>query len=290
MTKITKPAAAVKPGGHAKIRSKRRLQLHELAFWAQEKHAKGDRVSLPNGLSDVYNVFQKHGARSNTGILSRLWNKGVATFKRDNRCKNFDNVALFIAANVDLKTRTFSLNGGTQQQAAARLGIDQSTFSRYMGLMITMGVIRPAFNGDNDPRNPRSGLIYKNGIPLNNIYYVCDDFGYLAGKTAGDKLAQAFKIADEKASVNGLSLVDRLLVVRNTLWEGTIERRIKGISKGCLKTTLSKITDRSRAAAIIFKRAQKRGELCGMNETAITSYVNVLLKTCGFGSVDNITI
>lgn len=268
----------------------KRLTLDKLAFWAEQKAAKQERIVLPGGLSDVYNVILKHGARSNTGLMNRLYSRGIDTFRRSSRCRNFDNVALFIVANVDLKTRTFSLNGGTQHQAAVRLGVSQSTISRILALMIKMGVIRHAFNGDNDPRNPRSGLIYKQGIPLNNIYYVCDDFGYLAGQTAGDKFVEAFEKADQKASECGLTLVDRILVVRNTLWEGTIERRIKGISTGCLKKTICKLTDRSRAATIIYKRALKRGELVGMTEDKITSYVNILLSKCGFGKVDSIPV
>lgn len=261
----------------------KRLKLTSLAKWAKDKEAEGKSAYLPSGLSDVFNVISKNGARSNTGIISRLDSFGINTFIRSDRCLNFDNLCLFILANIDLKTRSFSLNGGVQSQMAKKLGVTQPTVSRLIELLTKMRLIRPAFCGDQSPTEANR-VLDKNGVPLNEIYFVEDDFGYLAGKTAGDKLAVAFSKADEKASKSGFCLHDRLIVVRNTLWEGTIERRIKGISEGCLKKTISKITDRSRATAIIQKRAKSRGDLIGMTEDTINKYINIVLKACGFTS------
>lgn len=263
-----------------------RLDLVDLAHWAKAKAAKGQKVFLPSGLSDVFNVIKRHGARGNAGLVNRLASEGINTLQRSNRCQNFDNLALFILANTDLKTRTFSLNGGTQKQVAEKLGVSQATVSRILSLMISMRVIRHAFCGDNKVNDPKSGLVKsQDGLNLNNIYYVCDDFGYLAGQTAGDKLVKAFNAADERETKKGLNLHSRLLVIRNTLWEQTIANRARQISKGCLKTKLQKVQDRSVAANIIMKRAQKRGELINRTEQQITAYINVLLNSCGFSSL-----
>lgn len=260
--------------------------LAQYAFWAKKKAEKGEVPRLPAGLSDVFNVFKKHGARANAGILARLRKVGVDTFHRRSRCKNFDKVAMFIIANVDLETRTFSRNGGTQSQMADMLGMSQSTISRILTLMIQMGVIRHAFLGNSPPSDVKAGLVHDSkSIPLNCIYFVNDDFGYLAGPTAGNKLRDVFTIADDQAvERSGLPLYSRLLIVRNTLWEGTISRRIKNISKGCIKSTIKKITDRSRASSILTKRAERRGDLFGLTDYQVTAYINILLESCGFGS------
>lgn len=239
---------------------------------------------LPKGKSDVFRVFMKHGALSNQAILSRLYRyHGIDTFKKQNRRNNFTQLCMWIAANVCLESRTFSLHG-TQDQIAEVIGVNQSTISRLLELLIKMRVIAPAFSGDHNPDDKKAGLVYdERKIPLNQIYKVLDDFGYLAGKTVGDKLVKAFQNADEKAfEKTKWTLQERLLTIRNTLWEGTIERRIKNITTGCLKRTLSSIKDRSRAAQIIFTRMKKRGEHLLLNEDELNNLINFRLKSCGF--------
>ncbi len=268
--------------------AKRIIELTKLAHWAESTHAAGKSVFLPRGLSDVYRVFAKNGARSNRVILDRVAH--LKTFVRHDRKINFDNVALFIIANVDKNTRTFSLNGGVQSQIAQRLNISQATVSRILSLMIQMRVIRHAFSGDNAPNDPKSGLIGdRDNIPLNAIYYVCDDFGYLAGKTAGDKLLDAFKKADVDASKSGFNITERLMLVRNTLWDGTIGRRSRGITTAHIKNTIKKITDRSRAAEIVYKRLSKRGDFLCIDSSQIDKIINAVLKSAGFGCSESLT-
>jgi hypothetical protein len=229
----------------------------------------------------------KHGALSHPSIVQRLKKEfGIETFIKQNRRNNFKHLCMWIAANVCLETRTFSSNG-TQGAIAEAIGVDQSTVSRLLALMVMMRVISPAFPGDKKPtENTKAGLVYDNeNIPLNQVYVVENDFGYLAGATAGRKLEDAFRKADDKAYANtGWKLHERLLIVRNTLWEGTIERRIKNISNGGLKRTLSKITDRSRAVQIILKRMAKRGEDLLLSEFELDRMVNARLKSCGFAA------
>lgn len=248
--------------------------------------AKSDKPYLHKGKADVFRVFMKHGALSHPSIVQRLKKEfGIETFIKQNRRNNFKHLCMWIAANVCLETRTFSSNG-TQGDIADVLGVNQSTVSRLLALMVQMRVISPAFPGDRDATEEKAGLVYDNdNIPLNQVYKVENDFGYLAGATAGRKLEEAFRKADDKAYANtGWKLHERLLTVRNTLWEGTIERRTKNISNGGLKRTLSKITDRSRAVQIILKRMVKRGEDLLLSEYELDRMVNARLKSCGFSA------
>jgi predicted XRE-type DNA-binding protein len=253
---------------------------------AAEAAANGKQPYLHKGKSDVFRVFMKHGALSHPSIINRLKaDHGIETFVKQNRRNNFKRLCMWIAANVCLETRTFSSNG-TQGQIAEMIGVDQSTVSRLLALMVKMRVITPAFTGDKDPTEPKAGLVFdEQGLPYNQVYKVEDDFGYLAGPTAGMKLESAFRKADEKAFANtGWNLHERLLTVRNTLWEGTIERRTKNITQGCLKRTISKITDRSRAVQIIFNRMKKRGEHLLLNGNELDRMVNARLVSCGFSA------
>lgn len=253
---------------------------------AAKAAANGKQPYLHKGKSDVFRVFMKHGALSHPSIINRLKKEhGIETFVKQNRRNNFNSLCLWIAANVCLETRTFSSNG-TQGQIAEVIGVDQSTVSRLLELLVKMRVISPAFSGDKEPTDKKAGLVFDDeGLPYNQVYKVEDDFGYLAGPTAGMKLEKAFKDADEKAYADtGWSLHERLLTVRNTLWEGTIERRVKNISQGCLKRTIAKITDRSRAVQIIFNRMKKRGEHLLLNDRELDRMVNARLKSCGFSA------
>ncbi|MFA0603083.1 hypothetical protein AB4586_26435, partial [Vibrio sp. 10N.222.49.E4] len=64
-----------------------------------------------------------------------------------------------------------------------------------------------------------------------------DDFGTLVGgETAGKKLCQEFEAEDKLAIQEGAgSLPARLAILRNTLWEGTIERRNQAIGAASTK-------------------------------------------------------
>lgn len=253
---------------------------------AAKAAAEGKQPYLHKGKSDVFRVFMKHGALSHASIINRLKAEhGIDTFLRQNRRNNFNRLCMWIAANVCLETRTFSSNG-TQGQIAEAIDVDQSTVSRLLVLLVKMRVISPAFPGDNTPTEKGAGLVFdENGLPYNQVYKVENDFGYLAGPTAGMKLEEAFRKADEKAyAKTGWKLHDRLLTVRNTLWEGTIERRTRNITEGCLKRTIAKITDRSRAVQIIFNRMKKRGEHLLLNERELDRMVNARLKSCGFSA------
>lgn len=253
---------------------------------AAKRAANGGKPYLHKGKSDVFRAFNKHGALSHISIINRLRkDHGIDTFIKQNRRENFKQLCMWIVANVCLETRTFSSNG-TQGQIAEVINVNQSTVSRLLELMVKMRVISPAFTGDKAPTDKKAGLVFDdNGLPYNQVYKVEDDFGYLAGPTAGMKLEKAFKDADQKAyAKTGWNLHERLLTVRNTLWEGTIERRIKNITQGCLKRTISKVTDRSRAAQIIFNRMKQRGEHLLLNEHELDRMVNFRLVSCGFSA------
>ncbi|AIW16295.1 hypothetical protein VITU102760_12160 [Vibrio tubiashii] len=255
-------------------------------FFARESVKNGGKAYLPKGKSDVFRAIMKHGALSKPSFVQRLYkNHGIDTFKRMNRRNNFTQLCLWITANVSLETRTFSSNG-TQGQIAKDIGVSQPTVSRLLELAVKMGIISPAFTGDKETTDKKAGLVFdENGLPYNQIYKVEDDFCYLAGPVAGRKLEDAFRIADEKAyAETGWNLHERLLTVRNTLWEGTIERRVKAISEGCFKKTISKITDRSRAVKIILDRMTKRGEHLLLSDYELDRMVNTRLKSCGFSA------
>lgn len=254
--------------------------------FAKKAFDEGKKPSLSKGLIDVLRVVHTHNARSNPVLYKRAKERGLNTFIRSDGNKNFDEIVKWIICNVKPSTRTFSKEG-CQSQIAGTLGVSQSTISRMLDKMVVLGMIRHAFVGDNDPTDSSSGLVRdKSGITLNNIYVVNDDFALLvAGPGAGNKMNIAFAKADEQAELKtGEALFERLLTIRNMLWEGTIERRVANISVGSLRKTIKKVTDRSRATAIILKRAEKRGELIGLADSAIQRLVNIRLDWLGFGS------
>lgn len=248
---------------------------------ARKLAEKGGKPWLHKGKSDIFRVFCKRGALGNISIVNRLnkhWD--IDTFIRKSRRNNFNEVAKWIAANVCLATRTFSLSG-TQCQIAKDLEISQPTVHRILDLMIRMDVIGHAFPGEDVTR---SVVGDKQGVPLNNVYIVREDFGYLAGKTAGDKFKDALAHADEKAQTEtATTLKERLATIRSTLWEGTIERRIRNITEGCYRKSVKKLTDRFLASRIILRRMKKRGEDQFLNDRQLERYINSELKYCGFG-------
>ncbi len=255
-------------------------------YFARESVKNGGKAYLVKGKSDVFRAIMKHGALSKPSFVQRLYkNHGIDTFKRRNRRDNFTQLCLWITANVSLETRTFSRNG-TQGQIAKDIGISQSTVSRLLELAVKMGIISPAFPGDKVATDKKAGLVFDgHGLPYNQVYKVEDDFCYLAGPVAGKKLEKAFRDADEKAyAESGWRLHERLLTVRNYLWEKTIERRIAAISEGCFKKTISKISNRSRAVKIILDRMIKRGEHLLLSDIELDRMVNTRLKSCGFSA------
>ncbi|MDG3088126.1 winged helix-turn-helix transcriptional regulator [Vibrio hannami] len=132
----------------------------------EQKWKNGGVPSLPAGLSDVFRVFMKHGARSNIEIISRLErNHEISTFLRGSRRKNFDAVAMWIVANVEKVNGTFAKQG-TQQQIAERLGISQPTVSRILELMCKMRVIKPIFPNQEDPSSGSAAVVGDKGESL----------------------------------------------------------------------------------------------------------------------------
>lgn len=261
--------------------SEYQLEIVKYNSAARKLADKGGKPWLHKGKSDIFRVFCKRGALGNMSILNRLSRYNVETFIKKSRRNNFSEVATWIAANVCLATRTFSVSG-TQSQIAKDIGVSQPTVSRIIELMLQMDVIGHAFPSQSDPL--KSVVGDKQGVPLNNVYVVRDDFGYLAGKTAGDKFVDALNAADEKASTETCTTQkERLATIRSTLWEGTIKRRIAQISEGCYRKTVSKIKDRFLASRIILKRIKKRGEDQFLSEKQIERYINAELKYCGFG-------
>ncbi|MGR5465571.1 hypothetical protein ACPV5G_21835, partial [Photobacterium damselae] len=83
------------------------------ASWASTKVKQGKKARLPSGLSDVYNVFRKQGARSSAGFLAYLKKIGLDMFVRSSRRVLFDELCKFIVVNTDTRTRSFSNSGTT---------------------------------------------------------------------------------------------------------------------------------------------------------------------------------
>ncbi|WP_240205895.1 helix-turn-helix domain-containing protein [Vibrio sp. CyArs1] len=251
---------------------------------AQQAAKNGLEPYLHKGKSDVFRVFVKQGALCNPSIISR----SDEPPQRSNRINHFNEICKWIICNVSLHTRTFA-SSGNQGQIANAIGVSQSTVSRLLQQLHSMNVIKPAFPAKQDELN-KSGVVSDNdGIPLPSVWEVTDDFGYLAGNTAGNKLFKAFRKAEQDADQEtGATLKERQLVVRNTLWEGTIERRLKNLNDSGLRKVLSKVTDRFRATQIIFKRMVKRGEVEALpddqfkREEAIERLIGQRLKYYGF--------
>lgn len=258
------------------------LELAKYAGWASTKVKQGKKARLPSGLSDVYNVFRKEGARSNAGFLAYLKKIGLDMFSRSSRRVLFDELCKLIVVNTDTRTRSFSNSGTTQKQIAARLGVDQSTVSRMLTDMVKAGLLRHAFIGNNDPRDPKAGIVCdKKGIPFNNIYYVEDAFALLAGPTAGNKLIQAFISKDkEETQKSGKGLYQRLLTLRNDVWENTIAKRARAISDSSVAKKIVSATTRSEKVRIAHDRLERQGGLSSLTPNEIALQVNGFIKAC----------
>ncbi|HIF9180389.1 TPA: MarR family transcriptional regulator [Photobacterium damselae] len=258
------------------------LEFAKYAGWASTKLKQDKKVRLPSGLSDVYNVFRKEGARSNAGFLAYLNKIGLELFTRISRRNLFDELCKLIVVNTDLRTRSFSNSSTTQKQIAQRLGVDQSTISRMLSNMVKAGLLRHAFIGNNDPRDPQAGIVCdKKGIPFNNIYYIEDAFALLAGPTAGNKLIQAFISKDkEETQKSGKGIYQRLLTLRNNVWENTIAKRAKSISDSSIAKKIVSAVTRSEKVHIAHARLERLGGLTSLTPNEIDLQVNGFIRAC----------
>ncbi|UJZ96360.1 MarR family transcriptional regulator [Photobacterium damselae subsp. damselae] len=258
------------------------LELAKYAGWASAKVKQGIKPRLPSGLSDVYNVFRKEGARSNASFLAYLRKIDLDMFGRASRRDLFDELCKLIVVNTDTRTRSFSNSGTTQKQIAKRLGVDQSTISRMLSDMVKAGLLRHAFIGNNDPRDPKAGIVCdKKGIPFNNIYYIEDAFALLAGSTAGNKLIQAFISKDKmETQKSGKGLYQRLLTLRNDIWENTIAKRAKAISDSSIAKRITSAITRSEKVRIAYARLEKRGGLSALTPSEVALQIHGFIKAC----------
>ncbi len=256
--------------------------------YALNKWKKSGRPpKLPAGLADLFKSVLRHGARANGTLHHRALMLSDTVLLRKDSSATFDDLVLYIIANTDLSTRSFSLRG-TQAQIADVIGKSQATVSRWLARLILWGGLRHAFIGDNSAKDPRAGIVHDKGDGakrnLNNVYVLTDEFGVLvAGQVAGDKLNRAFEQAEQLALQEGAgSLPARLAILRSTLWEGTIDRRKVAISATSTKKQIQRADDRSIAAKIILAKMRKHRLHNELNEAEFGMMLNARLKHCGF--------
>ncbi|MEZ8822550.1 hypothetical protein AB6D93_23320 [Vibrio sp. 10N.247.310.23] len=264
------------------------VAFHHRPEYALERWKKsGQPPKMPAGLADVFRAVLKHGARANGGLYYQLQRQGSTVLYRKDAAQTFDHLVLYMICNTCLSTRSFSLRG-TQSQIGEVIGKSQSTVSRWFSLLIKCGLLRHAFIGDNLATDPRGGLVHDKTDGqkrnLNNVYVLTDDFGVLVGgETAGKKLYQEFEAEDKLAIQEGAgSLPARLAILRNTLWEGTIERRNQAIGAASTKQKVQQTNDRSRALSLVVKKMLDEGldRILSKQEFEVTA--NTRLKHLGF--------
>jgi hypothetical protein len=74
--------------------------------------------------------------------------------------------------------------------------------------------------------------------------------------------------------------------LRNTLWEGTIERRNQAISVASTRQQVTQTNDRSRAMSIVMKKLRDRGDIDTLSQSEFELMVNTHLIHCGFSPHD----
>lgn len=277
-------------------KAKKPLTEYEATLMSYHRHGEaafkrwkktGKVLKLPAGLADLFKAVMRHRAGGSGVLHHRALILGDTALLRKDSAATFDDLVLYIIANTDLSTRSFSLRG-TQAQIAQVIGKSQATVSRWLARLIRWGALRHAFIGDNLATDPRAGIVHDKGDSakrnLNNVYVLTDEFGPLmGGQTAGDKLNRAFEQADLIALQEGAgTLPARLAILRGTLWEGTIERRKLAISVTSTKKQLQHADDRSIAAKLIVKKMRKQGLELELSEKEFGLLLNVQLKHCGF--------
>ncbi|PMK74300.1 hypothetical protein BCT92_07195 [Vibrio sp. 10N.261.52.E5] len=264
------------------------VAFHHRPEYALERWKKsGKPPKLPAGLADVFRAVLKHGARANGGLYYQLQRQGSTVLYRKDAAQTFDHLVLYMICNTCLSTRSFSLRG-TQSQIGEVIGKSQSTVSRWFSLLIKCGLLRHAFIGDNLATDPRGGLVHDKSDGqkrnLNNVYVLTDDFGTLVGgETAGKKLCQEFEAEDKLAIQEGAgSLPARLAILRNTLWEGTIERRNQAIGASSTRQKVQQTNDRSRALSLVVKKMNDEGLDSTLSQQEFELTANTRLKHLGF--------
>lgn len=264
------------------------VAFHHRPEYALERWKKsGKPPKLPAGLADVFRAVLKHGARANGGLYYQLQRQGSTVLYRKDAAQTFDHLVLYMICNTCLSTRSFSLRG-TQSQIGKVIGKSQSTVSRWFSLLIQCGLLRHAFIGDNLATDPRGGLVHDKSDGqkrnLNNVYVLTDDFGTLVGgETAGKKLCQEFEAEDKLAIQEGAgSLPARLAILRNTLWEGTIERRNQAIGAVSTRKKVQQTNDRSRALSLVVKKMLDEGLDRTLSQQEFEVTANTRLKHLGF--------
>lgn len=264
------------------------IAFHHRPEYALERWKKsGQAPKLPAGLADVFRAVLKHGARAHGGLYYQLQRQGSTVLYRKDAAQTFDHLVLYMICNTCLSTRSFSLRG-TQSQIGEVIGKSQSTVSRWFSLLIQCGLLRHAFIGDNLATDPRGGLVHDKSDGqkrnLNNVYVLTDDFGVLVGgETAGKKLCQEFEAEDKLAIQEGTgSLPVRLAILRNTLWEGTIERRNQAIGASSTRQKVQQTNDRSRALSLVVKKMLDEGLDRTLSQQEFEVAANTRLKHLGF--------
>ena len=241
------------------------------------------RPLLPKILMKAYNTVNKHGARANPEMMIDFY-FDKSYLQRSNSKSTFDKLVSFIFVNVNLADGSFTKFAGTQKDIAIAIGMSQSTVSRHINEMIRLGWITHAFCGANNPRDPKSGLACKSGIPLNNFYCITDKFPYLLGSKFGDEFLQVMLEARQKADrETGSTREERMSIARSTLHEATIEARAKEITKSTQAKKIKKVSDRSRAVELIVTRLKRTGAIFDMAKEQLERHVNAMLKYCGYG-------
>lgn len=241
------------------------------------------RPSLPSILMKGLNIVRKHGARSNPEMMIDF-HFSKSCLQRKNSQKTFDLMVSAIITNVNLSDGSFTVGIQTQGDMATAIGRSQSTVSRHLADMIRNGWIEHACVGKNDPRDPKSGLACKDKIPLNNFYCITDKFPYLLGSKFGDEFSQAMLERQQKADCEtGMTSKERRILARTVLHQATIASRVKGITKSTQKKKIQKISDRSRAVALLLAQLKKTGAIFDIPKNRLTHHINALLKYFGFG-------